>query len=120
MQAVSGVFNATGTQLSFATLLDECCRATQSRPQIVWVPTPDLLAAGADPWMAVPLWIAVPGWEAANDVDVTRALAAGLSFRPLAETVRDTLEWDLSRTTREEGLTRDREAELMTAARHGE
>jgi 2'-hydroxyisoflavone reductase len=47
--------------------------------------------------MGVPLWLAAPGWEAANDVDVSRALAAGLRLRPLAETIRDTLAWDQAR-----------------------
>ena len=37
--------------------------------------------------MGVPLWIATDGWQAANRVVVDRALAAGLTFRPLGETV---------------------------------
>jgi 2'-hydroxyisoflavone reductase len=62
--------------------------------------------------MGVPLWVAAPGWEGANDVDVSRALAAGLRLRPLAETIRDTLAWDLARGGPEpgqEGLSRERE-----------
>ena len=43
-------------------------------------------------------------------VDVSRALAAGLAFRPLAETARDVPEW-----TGKAGLTPEREAELLEA-----
>jgi 2'-hydroxyisoflavone reductase len=69
-----------------------------------------------NPWMGVPLWLAAPGWEAANDVDVSRALAAGLRLRPLAETIRDTLAWDLARGGPEpgkEGLSHEREEDLL-------
>ena len=46
-------------------------------------------------------------------MDVGRALAAGLAFRPLAETVRDTLaEAELVDGV---GLTSEREAALLAA-----
>jgi 2'-hydroxyisoflavone reductase len=82
-----GTFNATGPMLEFGDLLNACVEVTGSDAELVWVPTPALLAAGLDPWMGVPLWIAAPGWEAANRVPIDRALAAGLSFRPLADTI---------------------------------
>ena len=66
----------------------------------------------------VPLWIAVPGWEGASSVDISEAVAAGLCFRPLDETIRDTLAWDLARGGPEpgkEGLAPEREAELLAA-----
>jgi 2'-hydroxyisoflavone reductase len=88
---VSGVFNATGVTMRFDELLDECKRVTGSDARFTWVPSDRLLAAGAEEWMGIPLWIASPGWEAANRVVVDRALAAGLRFRPLAETIRGTL-----------------------------
>ena len=66
--------------------------------------------------MGVPLWIASPGSQAANRVDVDRALAAGLTFRPLAETVRGALEQ--ADTTDAAGLAPEREAELL-AEWHG-
>jgi 2'-hydroxyisoflavone reductase len=48
------------------------------------------------------------------DSDVSRALAAGLTFRPLADTVRDTLAH--AETVDGVGLTPEREAELLAAA----
>jgi len=71
--------------------------------------------------MGVPLMMAAPGWEAANDMDVSRALAAGLRLRPLAATVRDTLAWDLARRgpkPGKEGLTREREEDLLHLLAH--
>jgi 2'-hydroxyisoflavone reductase len=71
-----GTFNVTSEVISFADFLESCRSATGGDADLVWVPSQDLLAAGLDPWMGVPLWIAAPGWEAANHVPVERALAA--------------------------------------------
>jgi 2'-hydroxyisoflavone reductase len=112
----SGTFNATGESLPFSDLLDECKRVTHSDAEFVWVPSDRLLAAGVEEWMGVPLWIASPGWQAVNRVVVAKAVAAGLTFRPLAETIADTLAWELHREwPRAEGvgLTPEREQELL-------
>jgi 2'-hydroxyisoflavone reductase len=114
--ALSGVFNATGETMAFADLLDECRRVTDSDARFTWVPSDLLLAAGVEEWMGVPLWIATPGWSAANRVDITKAIAAGLAFRPLAETVRGALED--AKPTEAVGLTPEREAALL-AQWHG-
>jgi hypothetical protein len=45
--------------------------------------------------------------------DVSRAVAAGLTFRPLDDTVRGTLE--LAETTEDAGLTPERERALLEA-----
>jgi 2'-hydroxyisoflavone reductase len=116
---LAGVFNATGETTSFERLLDECLRAAGGDARFVWVPSERLLAAGLEEWMGVPLWIASPGWEAANRVVVAKAVAAGLTFRPLAETIRDTLAWDAVREwPRAEGvgLSPERERELLADA----
>ena len=43
--------------------------------------------------MTLPLWIADPAWRGHGQVGNGRATAAGLRFRPLEQTVRDTLAW---------------------------
>ena len=48
-----------------------------------------------------------------HETDVSRAQAAGLTFRPLEETVRGTL--DAASTTDAAGLAPEREAELLAA-----
>jgi 2'-hydroxyisoflavone reductase len=46
----------------------------------------------------IPLWVGgEEGYEAFDDVDSSRAVGAGLACRPITETIRDTLSWDLAR-----------------------
>jgi hypothetical protein len=47
--------------------------------------------------------------------DISRAVDAGLAFRPLADTVRDTFEWDASVSGERPTLSREREAEILAA-----
>jgi len=52
--------------------------------------------------------------------DSSKAMAAGLTFRSVPDTVRDTLAWDATRpadTQRRAGLKPEREAELLQAWR---
>jgi PNKP adenylyltransferase domain, C-terminal region len=113
----AGVFNAAGRQMRFASFLEECGAVTGRSPELVWVSTRQLLEAGADPWMGVPLWIGAAGWEAANRVDATKAVAAGLTFRPLFDTILDAYECDRYRVDRIEGLDRVSEQKLLASAR---
>ena len=120
---LGGIFNATGHPTTLGAVLG-CCRETitGSHSTLVWVSDEALISAGVSPWMGVPLWIAAPGWKGASKVNITRALAAGLSFRPLEQTVRDTLTWDLARggpTVGSEGLSTDRERELLSVLAPG-
>jgi 2'-hydroxyisoflavone reductase len=111
-----GVFNLTGPPRPFGLLLDLCRTATYSDAQLTWVPAGRLLAAGVDPGSGIPLWIAEPGYEAFNNVDSSRAAAAGLACRPVTETIRDTLAWDRGRGgPAREGLAPQEEARLLAA-----
>jgi 2'-hydroxyisoflavone reductase len=93
----SGVLNVVGTPTPFGEVLSVCQSVTGSEASLVWASTDDLIAAGVDPGMGVPLWIGEPEWKAANLVDGSLARAAGLTTRPLAETVADVLAWDAAR-----------------------
>lgn len=111
---VGGVFNVAGKQLPFGDLLNACLAATDSGATLAWMPSAQLHAAGVEPWMGVPLWIGDPSWAGANDLDIAAALAAGLTFRPTAETIRDTLAWDLARGGPAEwGLSQAEEKRLL-------
>jgi 2'-hydroxyisoflavone reductase len=46
-----------------------------------------LAEQGVEPWTELPLWLPGPR----EPTNIQRALRAGLTFRPLVETVRDTL-----------------------------
>jgi 2'-hydroxyisoflavone reductase len=99
--------------MSRAELLDTCLEVTASDARITWV-TPDFLVEQeVGEWMELPLWVVDPALEYADRVDVRRALEAGLAFRPLADTVRATL--DYAHTVDGVGLTPEREAELLEA-----
>ena len=67
-------------------------------------------------WMELPLWIAPGSDEAAalNDVRTERAVATGLTVRPLADTVRATLE--RAAPVDGVGLSPDRERGLLADA----
>jgi 2'-hydroxyisoflavone reductase len=112
-RGVCGTFNATHPGVSFAELLETCREVSASASEIIWVTDEFLLEHGVGEWMELPLWLAAPEMAAADRVDVSRAIAAGLRFRPLAETVRATLE--LAQTTDAAGLAPEREAELLDA-----
>jgi 2'-hydroxyisoflavone reductase len=114
--SLAGVFNATGRPLPIGVLLETCREVTGAAAELLWVNSDRLLAAGVNPWMGIPLWIAAPGWEAANLVETGRAQAAGLATRPVAETVADTLAWDLARGGPQpgrEGLSTQDEERLL-------
>jgi 2'-hydroxyisoflavone reductase len=104
-----GVFNATSPPRahSFASLLEACGAA-----DVVWTDEDFLLEQGVAGWSDLPCWMpsAAEEYRCFQLVDVSRALAAGLAFRPLAETARDVPEW-----TGRAGLSPEREAELLTA-----
>jgi 2'-hydroxyisoflavone reductase len=88
----AGAFNAVAPPgwATWEELLELCRSTANPDARLRWTDGERLAAALADPWSELPLWPAAP---AIYGVDSTRALAAGLGNRPLAETVRDTWEW---------------------------
>lgn len=115
----SGTYNATGRPTTFERLLDACRDVSGSDAEITWFPGTRLLEAGVGEWMELPLWIASPEFAAMQRADVSKALAEGLTFRPLEETIRDTLAWDSVRVEPHAagvGLTPERERELLSLA----
>ncbi|MDH6138937.1 2'-hydroxyisoflavone reductase [Kitasatospora sp. GP30] len=114
---LGGVYNTTGRSMPFGAFFEACRAVTRSAAEPVWIPSDRLLAAGVDPWMGVPMWIADPDCAAINQVDVSRALAAGLALRPLAQTLADTLAWDTARggpAADGEGLGAQEEQRLLS------
>ena len=114
-----GVYNATGPErpLTFGEVFAACRDVAQSDAHPVIVSEEFLLVSKVGPWMELPLWIPdAPENAGFAAIDCRRALAAGLTFRPLAETVRDTLAWDRALpgdAPRSAGLEQAREAELL-------
>jgi 2'-hydroxyisoflavone reductase len=115
----AGTYNATSPQGRFTMgdVLAACAAAARVPSNVHWLDDEYLVEHGVAAWMDLPLWIppsaGLPGLLNAN---VARALVAGLTIRPLAHTVRDTLRWALTRPRNRiprAGLTPQREAELL-------
>ena len=97
-----------------AGLLEAIVEETGSEAELIWVDEEELVEHGVEAWIDLPLWLApATNPESANflSVDVGRAIAAGLRFRPLAQTIRDTLEQ--ADPTPAAGLDPARERELL-------
>jgi 2'-hydroxyisoflavone reductase len=68
--------------------------ATGAAAELVRIAEEDLAAAGAQPWTHLPCWVPRGGEFAGFlEVHTSRAAAAGLVCRPVAETVADTWAW---------------------------
>jgi 2'-hydroxyisoflavone reductase len=115
-RGLGGTFNATNEGVALAELLETCREVSGSDARFTWVPDGFLLEQGVGEWLELPLWIADPALAAIDRADVSRALVAGLTFRPLAETVRGTLEH--AQPTDSAGLDPSKEAAVL-AAWHG-
>lgn len=93
----AGAYNVvcpTSAGVTTLRLLEACVEVTGHRADLVWIGAPTLNQIGAREWEDVPGWIAPDGEGAGmHDCDVGKAVAAGLSCRPVEETVADTWEW---------------------------
>ena len=91
----TGAVNATGPvgMTTLGGLLDVCRQVTGSDAEWVPVPEADLLAAGVQEWVHLPLWLQQDVARTAWDVDTTRARELGLTTRALEQTVADTWAW---------------------------
>ena len=117
-RGVTGAFNAVGPAetLTLRSCLERIATALGAAPQVTWVDEAFLLARGVEPWMGLPLW--VTGEDIGHStVSGARAREAGLRFRPLEDTARDTLVWDMDRPEAARAdspaLKAEREAELL-------
>lgn len=113
----SGLFNATGPAepLTLGETLERVAAAVGSNARLVWTDDRRLLDAGVQPWSELPLWLPGDDYSGMLRADIGRALTAGLVFRPLEETARDTLAWSRDAGEQRPTLTREREAELLAA-----
>jgi 2'-hydroxyisoflavone reductase len=115
----TGTYNATGPdyELHLGRLLEECKAVGGAGAEIVWVSEDFLEEHGVEPFAELPLWVPRE-YAAMLAIDCSRAIEAGLTFRPLAETIEDVLDWDRARAAGRElaaGLRPEREQELLRA-----
>jgi 2'-hydroxyisoflavone reductase len=117
----SGACNVVGPEepFTFDELMETCRAAAESDAAFTWVDPSFLLEEKVEPWSDLPLWLPGPEYAGFMRRDVGAARKEGLRFRPLADTVADTLAWDSARhvDTLSAGIDRDREAQLLDAWR---
>jgi 2'-hydroxyisoflavone reductase len=115
-RGVGGTFNATNAGIAWGELLATCAADAQDGQRLAWVTDEFLREHDVGEWIELPLWIADPAWRGIHQADISQALAEGLRFRPLVDTVRATLEQ--AQPVEGVGLTAEREAALL-AKWHG-
>ena len=117
----TGVYNAHGVPntLTMERLLHECKSVSASDAQFTWVSEEFLLQENVAAWSELPLWLpeeAAPHLKGFMFISSDKAIAAGLNFRPLRDTVKDTLSWFRTNRANDElkaGLDRDKETALL-------
>lgn len=119
-QKVAGIFNATGpaTTLTMQDIVETCREVSGSDTTFTWVDSAFVLEQKVGPWMELPLWEGKDETSGLMSVSIARALKAGLTCRPLSETVRDTLAWNATRPADEErraGLKPEKEQAVLAA-----
>jgi len=126
-QRTFGVFNAIGprSSLDMRGMLGGIGAAIGADARLTWVDVDFLEKEKVSPWSDLPVWVPARG-ESAGFArrDNRRALAVGLTFRPLATTAADTLAWFKRQpadrqTTLRAGLTAARESELLAKWKAG-
>ncbi len=120
-QKLAEPYNVVRNPMPFGDLLSACVETIDSDAELTWVPAEFLAEHDVQPWRDVHLWAdsdsALAGslaWSA------DKALAAGLTIRPLGDTVRDTLAWYRSLPVERQselraGMSRAKEASVLEA-----
>jgi 2'-hydroxyisoflavone reductase len=112
-----GIFNATGPaeKLLTAAFLEACKAVSASSAAFTWV-SGDFLDKQS---VELPIWAPASGETLGfHQINCQKAIRSGLRFRPMEETIRDTLAWwktlpDARRAKPRAGLSAEREIELL-------
>lgn len=112
-----GVWNAVGLpmRLAMQELLHACKVAENADARFTWVSEEFLVEHKVRAYTEMPLWL--PRAQRGH-IDNTRARKDGLTFRPVADTIRATLDWFATEPADRKlraGLTAEREQELLAA-----
>jgi 2'-hydroxyisoflavone reductase len=111
-ERTSGAFTVAHPSWELSKLVEAGRAVGSADPEPVWVDERFLLEQGVGPWLELPLWI--PGTSDARNMleaDVACAVAAGLRFRTLEDSVRGALQG--AELVPDVGLAPERERELL-------
>jgi len=118
---LTGTYNATGpaSKLTMKKMLEGIKKGTGGDARFTWVSTAFLESKKVAPWSDLPVWVpSQNGEEGFTQISCAKAIVAGLTFRPVAATAKDTLAWYKTlppdrRGKLSAGISADREKELL-------
>jgi 2'-hydroxyisoflavone reductase len=122
-----GIYNATGPRqpLPMGQFLATCKDVTHSDARFTWVPWTFLEEQKIRAWRDMPIVVPPEGETAGfSRRNIDRAVSKGLTFRPVAVTIKDTLDWNKTRPQEARdklaagavaGISAQREAEVLSA-----
>jgi 2'-hydroxyisoflavone reductase len=120
-----GTYNAVSPPMPMAAMLYGIKAVTTSGAQFTWVSADFLASQQVRGWRHMPAWVAPRGPSAGFlSRNSSRAIGKGLTFRPLAVTAKETLDWHKTRPEAEQkalaegtiaGISAAREAEVLAA-----
>ena len=112
----AGIYNATGAEdgLTMEKMLTEMRDASASDAEFVWASDDFLDEQKVEAWTEMPLWIPEQ-YNGIFEVKNDKAINDGLKFRPLSETIKETLDWIRVRGDEplKVGMEPEREKELL-------
>jgi 2'-hydroxyisoflavone reductase len=116
----TGPHNALGPaeSLHMQQVIDTAIDVAAAGTEAVWIPQQFLLDHGIEVETDLPLWAPGPDYAGYMTFNPSNAIAAGLTYRPLKQTITDTLNWDATLPPNrklEAGITRQREQDLLQA-----
>src|SRR6266404_4295065 len=120
-QGTTGSFNAVGpkSKLGMGRMLAEIKKATNSDARFTWVD--DKFLTREKIIDDIPIWTSPHGPEIGySTMNINKAVSKGLTFRPLSDTTRATLDWFRKQPTSRQlnmraGIKPKREAEVLAA-----
>lgn len=112
---LGGAFNAVGQPgMTIGKLIGACHAATGKKAELVWADRKFLERERISPWGDMPVWVPPPEKNADGtsegyfgDVSFAKAAAAGLRFRSVEDTVKDTLAWWPTEVARRERVGKE-------------
>ncbi len=113
-QQVTGIYNAIGPlhPLSFEEVLKTGLQLSKNKGELTWVSEDFLIEHKVQDWTELPLWLSykrqMPGFL---NINAKKAIEAGLTFRPLIQTLSDIIEWEKQHRKENASLGIDRKKE---------
>lgn len=96
VRRIGGAFNAVSRpgHTTMGELIEAAVKVTGARAELVWTSPRVIEEAGITPWIELPIWLPDDAeYGGMHDGNVSAAYEAGLTCRPVEETVADTWAW---------------------------